>query len=137
MKTIGLLGGMSWESSIEYYRLINEETRKKLGGLSSAKCILFSYNFKEIEELQRLNNWKELSSILSDAAIKLEKIGAELLLICTNTMHKVADDVQRSVNIPLLNIIDVTAEKILENKIKKSDCLVLDLQWRTSFLLEG
>ncbi len=119
MKTIGLLGGMSWESSIEYYRLINEEIRKKLGGLSSARCVLFSFNFREIEELQRLDKWKELSNILSDAAIKLEKIGAELLLICTNTMHKVADDIQRSVNIPLLNIIDVTAEKILEDKIKK------------------
>ncbi|RLI73013.1 aspartate racemase [Archaeoglobales archaeon] len=112
MKTIGLLGGMSWESTLEYYRIINELTAKKLGKLHSAKYILYSFDFEEIVEKQREGKWDELAEMLAKAAKSLEDIGAELILICTNTMHKVADEVANAIEIPLLNIIDVTAEEI-------------------------
>jgi len=112
MKTIGLLGGMSWESTVEYYRVINELTSRKLGKLHSAKCVLYSFDFEEIAEKQREGKWKELAKMLADAAKSLEKAGAELMLICTNTMHKVADEVANAIEIPLINIIDVTAVEI-------------------------
>jgi len=119
MKTIGLIGGMSWESTIEYYRIINELVSKRLGGLNSGKILLYSVNFQEIADLQHENKWDELTEIMIDIAQKLEKAGADVVLICTNTMHKMADEVQKSINIPLLNIIDVTAEKIKEMGLKK------------------
>jgi len=119
MKTIGLIGGMSWESTKEYYQYLNEMIKKKLGGLHSAKILMFSVDFEEIAELQHQGKWKELTEILIDIAKKLEGAGAEILLICTNTMHKIADDVQQEINIPLLNIVDVTAEKIKELGLRK------------------
>ena len=118
MKTIGLIGGLSWESSIEYYRLINEEVKKKLGGLHSAKSMMYSFDFEEIEVLQHQGRWDEATRLMVDAARAVERGGAELLLICSNTMHKMADAVQSSVNVPLIHIADSTAEKIIDQGIK-------------------
>jgi aspartate racemase len=112
MKTIGLLGGMSWESTAEYYRIINELVAEKLGGLYSAKCLLYSFNFEEITVRQKEGKWDELGKILGEVASKLEMAGADMVLICTNTMHKVAEDVQKMIGIPLVSIIDATAEEI-------------------------
>ena len=112
MKTIGLIGGMSWESSIEYYRIINEATRDELGGLHSAKSIMYSVEFAEIEALQHAGCWDEAARILIAAAQSLEKGGADFVLICTNTMHKLYDDVQRQIKIPMLHIADATAQVI-------------------------
>ncbi|MHA2244736.1 MAG: aspartate/glutamate racemase family protein [Candidatus Hodarchaeales archaeon] len=119
MKTIGLIGGMSWESSLEYYRIINETVKEKLGGLHSAKSIMYSFNFKEIKSLQHQGKWAELAELIIEVAQKLEKGGAELIVICTNTVHKVADKVQESISIPIVNIIDVTAENINKQEIRK------------------
>jgi aspartate racemase len=109
---IGLLGGMSWESSAEYYRLINELVRERLGGLHSARCLLASVDFADIEALQVSGQWEAAGQILTEAAVGLEAAGAELLLICTNTMHTVADQVQAAVGIPLLHIADVAADAV-------------------------
>ena len=114
MKTIGLIGGMSWESTIPYYRIINETIKEKLGGLHSARCILYSVEFAEIEKLQAEGKWEESGKILGDAAAKLEAVGAEFIVICTNTMHKVAPQVQSMISIPLLHIAEVTAEALEE-----------------------
>jgi aspartate racemase len=112
MKTIGLIGGMSWESSLEYYRILNETTRDRLGGLNSAKSILFSVNFADIEVLQHQNRWAEASAILVEAAQKLEMAGASLVILCTNTMHKLADDIESRISVPFLHIADATADRI-------------------------
>ena len=112
MKTIGLIGGMSWESSRHYYDLVNEDVKARLGGLHSARCILWSVDFADVEPLQRANRWDEAGELLNRAALGLERAGADLLLICANTMHKVADRALRGVQIPLLHIADVTAERI-------------------------
>jgi aspartate racemase len=112
MKTIGLIGGMSWESSIEYYRIINETTRDKLGGLHSAKSVMYTVDFAEIESLQHQNRWADAAQILIAAAQSLERAGADFLVLCTNTMHKLAPDIEANVRIPLLNIADATARKI-------------------------
>jgi len=119
MKTIGLIGGMSWESSIEYYRIINQATRDELGGLHSAKSIMYSVEFAEIEALQHAGRWGEAARILIAAAQSLEKAGADFVLICTNTMHKLYDDVQRRIRIPMLHIADATAEVIKAGGIGK------------------
>ncbi|TYS17660.1 aspartate/glutamate racemase family protein [Rossellomorea vietnamensis] len=112
MKTIGLIGGMSWESSLEYYRHINETVKAQLGGLHSAKCILYSVDFEEIERYQAQGEWDKAAYILKEAAESLEKGGADFLLLCTNTMHKVFEDISGSVNIPFLHIADAAASKI-------------------------
>jgi aspartate racemase len=112
MKTIGLIGGMSWESSLEYYRLINEGVKARLGGLHSAKSVMVSVDFAEIEALQHAGRWAEAAQILIEAARGLERAGADCVVICTNTMHKVADDVQASVRVPLIHIADATAERV-------------------------
>jgi len=112
MKTIGMIGGMSWESSIEYYRIVNQAVREKLGGLHSAKSIMYSVEFAEIEELQHQNQWDKLADIMVEAGRSLEKGGANFVIICTNTMHKLYDEVQQAIKIPMLNIADATAEKI-------------------------
>ena len=109
MKTIGLLGGMSWESSIEYYRIINETVKVRLGGLHSAKSIMYSVDFAEIEKLQHAGDWEALTQAMIDAAKRIEMGGADILLICTNTMHKMAPEVADAVGIPLLHIADATA----------------------------
>lgn len=112
MKTIGLLGGMSWESSAEYYRIINEHVKQTLGGLHSAQCLLYSVDFAQIEALQMRGAWDEASLVLSDAAQRLEHGGADFVVLCTNTMHKVAPDIQAAIQIPFLHIADPTAEAI-------------------------
>jgi aspartate racemase len=112
MKRIGLLGGMSWESSAEYYRLINEATRDRLGGLHSADCLLRSVDFVEVEGLQRAGEWGEAGALLAAEASVLEAAGAELLVLCTNTMHKVADAITDAVGIPFVHIADTTAEAV-------------------------
>jgi aspartate racemase len=118
MKTIGLIGGMSWESSIEYYRIINETTRTILGGFHSAKSIMYSVDFGEIEALQHQKRWDEAADCMIAAAKSLEKGGTDFILICTNTMHKLAEAVQHHIQIPLLHIADVTGEKIIHQGIK-------------------
>ena len=118
MKTIGLLGGMSWESSLEYYSLLNQLVRQRLGGMHSARCILFSLDFAEIEELQMRDEWGKATEILIEAAQGLENAGAEGLLICTNTMHKLADQVQANISIPLLHIADGTARAIQDKGLQ-------------------
>jgi len=112
MKTIGLLGGMSWESTVLYYQLINELVKQELGGLHSAKIAMVSVDFQEIEDLQHKNNWKQAAEVLSHSAMQVEAAGADFLLICTNTMHKVAPQIEDSINIPLLHIADATADAI-------------------------
>jgi len=118
MKTIGLIGGMSWESSAEYYRLINEEVKQRLGGLHSAKCVLYSVDFDEIEICQRNGEWEKAGQILADAAYRLQLAGADFIVICTNTMHKVVDQIQARINIQLLHIADIAAQKVLSCGIK-------------------
>ncbi len=119
MKTIGLIGGMSWESSLEYYRIINEQVKEKLGGFHSAESLMFSVDFDEIEKLQYQGNWKDAAKIMVDAAKRLEKGGADFVVLCTNTMHKTADDVQNNIKIPLLHITDATAERIKAKGLRK------------------
>jgi len=110
---------MSWESSAEYYRIINEKIKEKLGGLHSVKSLMYSVDFEEIERLQHQGKWQELTEIMIDAAKKLEDGGADFIVICTNTMHKMVDEIQKNVKIPLLHIADATAEKIKNKGIKK------------------
>ena len=117
MKTIGLLGGMSWESSALYYRWINEIVKQKLGGLHSARIAMVSVDFQEIEDLQHKNKWEESGDVLSKAASQVEAAGADFLLICTNTMHKVAPQIEKVISIPLLHIADATAEHIKKQGI--------------------
>ena len=112
MKRIGLLGGMSWESSAEYYRMINEETRDRLGGLHSADCLLRSVDFVEVEQLQRAGDWDRAGALLAAEAAGLEAAGAELLVLCTNTMHKVADAITGAISIPFVHIADTTAQAV-------------------------
>ncbi|WP_030328350.1 aspartate/glutamate racemase family protein [Streptomyces sp. NRRL B-1381] len=112
MRTIGLIGGMSWESTAEYYRLINEHTRDRLGGLHSARCVLYSVDFAEIERLQTEGRWAEAGEVLADAARAVQAAGADMVLICTNTMHKVADAVAAAVSVPLLHLADATADAV-------------------------
>ncbi|MCD8511991.1 MAG: aspartate/glutamate racemase family protein [Nitrincola sp.] len=119
MKTIGLIGGMSWESTQTYYRLINEGVKAELGGLHSAKLVLYSVDFAEIESLQHQGNWPATAEILIIAAQALERAGADFIVICTNTMHKVAEQVQLAISIPLLHIADATARVLKNDKIKR------------------
>lgn len=119
MKTIGLIGGMSWESTVEYYRLINEEVNKRLGGLHSAKSLQVSVDFAEIEYYQKTDNWEKAAQVLSDAAQSLEKGGADFIIICTNTMHKVFDNIQESITVPMIHIADATADEIKAKGLHK------------------
>jgi len=114
MKTIGLIGGMSWESSAEYYRLINQETKRRLGGHHNAASLMLTVDFAEVEELQRAGEWERLGRMLADAARQLERGGAELVVLCTNTMHKVADCITGAVRIPLLHIADAVGSAVVE-----------------------
>jgi aspartate racemase len=117
MKTIGLLGGMSWESTVTYYRLINEGVKQRLGGLHSAKLVLVSVDFAEIEQLQHSGDWQAAGAVLTEAAAGLQKAGADFMLICTNTMHKVAPQIQSNVSLPLLHIADATADQLLADGV--------------------
>lgn len=119
MKTIGLIGGMSWESSIAYYRIINETAKAKLGGLHSAKSLMVSVDFAEIEILQHQDRWGEAAKILVAAAKNLENGGADFIILCTNTMHKLADDIQANIKIPFIHIADATAQLVKDSGIQK------------------
>ncbi|MBS0283364.1 MAG: aspartate/glutamate racemase family protein [Proteobacteria bacterium] len=119
MRMIGLIGGMSWESSAQYYRLINQGVRDAIGPTASARCLLWSFDFAEIERLQHRGDWPALGERLTDAAIRLERAGAELLLICTNTMHRLAGEVERAVSVPLLHIADPTAARIVAQGLRR------------------
>jgi aspartate racemase len=112
MKTIGLIGGMSWESTAEYYRLINEGVKQRLGGLHSAKCLLLSVDFAEVEEQQRLGRWDEAGALMAAAASRLERGGADCVVLCTNTMHKLAGWIEEAVSIPFLHIADAAARRV-------------------------
>lgn len=131
MKKIGLIGGMSWESSLEYYKIINETIKLKLGGLHSAECLMYSVDFQEIESLQHQNKWEELTNIMVDIAQKLKNADANFIIICTNTMHKMASDIESRVGIKVLHIAEVTGEKIVQKGIKKVGLL------GTKFTMEG
>ncbi|WP_077625113.1 aspartate/glutamate racemase family protein [Sediminibacillus massiliensis] len=117
MKTIGLIGGMSWESSLEYYRIINEEVKRRLGGLHSAKCLLYSVDFAEIERWQAEGDWKSAGERLGEIASSLQKAGADFIVLCTNTMHKVVEYIEEKVNIPILHIADATADEVKKFKV--------------------
>jgi len=119
MKTIGLIGGMSWESSIEYYRVLNETVKRRLGGLHSAKCLMYSVDFAEIEPLQHEGKWAEAADRMVRAGRHLQDGGADFLVLCTNTMHKTADDLEQSLRVPLLHIADATAERIKAEGLSK------------------
>ena len=119
MKTIGLLGGMSWESTIPYYQVINETVRAELGGLHSAKILMYSVEFDELESRMRAARWDECAAILADAAKRLEAAGADFIVICTNTMHKLAPEIQAQITVPLLHIAEVTAQRLKEADISK------------------
>ncbi len=131
MKTIGLLGGMSWESSSEYYRIINEAVNARLGGVHSADCLMVSVDFAEIEALQNKGHWDELTEMMIAAAQRIERGGAEVLLICTNTMHRMAPEVQAAIDIPLLHIADAAGDAILAQGLSAVGLL------GTKFTMEG
>jgi aspartate racemase len=133
MKTIGLIGGMSWESTAEYYRIINEMVREKLGGLHSARVIMFSFDFDEIVRLQKTDNWYSATQLLSDAAKTLEKAGVDVVLICTNTMHKIAEDVKRTISIPLLHIATSTGIQVQKHGITRVGLLGTKFTMEQSF----
>lgn len=119
MKTIGLIGGLSWESSAEYYRIINQSVQRQLGGVHSARIVMHSFDFQQIKDLQYQENWTELTTRMIQAARNLENAGADFILICSNTMHKMAADIQTAINIPLLHIADPTGEEIKRSKVSK------------------
>jgi aspartate racemase len=131
MKTIGLLGGMSWESSIEYYRIINQTVKSRLGGLHSAQCLMFSVDFSEIEQLQHAGDWTTLTHLMITAVHRLEAGGADFTVICTNTMHRMAEAIEAATNIPLLHIADATAGAIKAQGITQVGLL------GTRFTMEG
>lgn len=119
MQTIGMIGGMSWESSLEYYRIINREVNARLGGLHSAECLLYSVDFAEIERLQSAGEWQQAGELLGGVALKLEGAGADFIVICTNTMHKVAAAIEAKISIPVLHIADATAASISGRQLAK------------------
>ncbi|WP_433774838.1 aspartate/glutamate racemase family protein [Bacillus wiedmannii] len=119
MKTIGLIGGMSWESTSEYYRILNEEIKSRLGGLHSAKCLINSVDFEEIERYQSSGDWDGAGELLGNAAYSLQKSGADFIIICTNTMHKVVEKIKENINIPVLHIADATAKEIKRKGIQR------------------
>lgn len=119
MRTIGLIGGMSWESTVTYYQIINETVKKELGGLHSAKILLYSVDFAEIEKYQSTGEWGKSAEVLSQAAENLEKAGADFIVICTNTMHKVVHEIQNHISIPILHIAEATADELIKKHITK------------------
>lgn len=137
MKVIGLIGGMSWESSIEYYRIINEATRARLGGLHSAKSLMVSVDFADVERLQHQGQWGAAAQALIAAAKSLEHGGAEFVVLCTNTMHKVADEIQANLKIPFLHIADATAERVRASGIRRSGYSEPALRWKRNSTKAG
>ena len=119
MKTIGLIGGMSWESTVTYYQILNETVKQRLGGLHSAKILLYSIDFDEIEKYQSSGEWEKSAEVLSQAAMNLEKAGADFIVICTNTMHKVAPKIQSHISIPIIHIAEATADELIKRGISR------------------
>lgn len=119
MQTIGLIGGMSWESSLEYYRILNEKVKDLLGGFSSCKCLMYSVDFAEIETLQHKDAWEQLDKLMAHAAVRLYKGGADIIVLCTNTMHLCNDAIVKSVPIPFLHIAEATGEEIVKHNLQK------------------
>ena len=136
MKTLGLIGGMSWESTIEYYRLLNEMVKEKLGGWSSAKLLLYSVNFKEILPLQNEGKWNEIAAIMVDISKKLELAGSSAIIICSNTMHKIADEIEKQIHIPLIHVVDETAKVIKAKKFEKVGLLGTKFTMEEGFYVE-
>jgi aspartate racemase len=134
VKTIGLIGGMSWESSAVYYKIINQEVQKKLGGVHSCQSLMYSVDFDEIAALQHHGNWEELEKIMCDAAQRLEKGGADFIILCTNTMHKFAEQMEKTVAIPLIHIADATAESIMAKNMSKIGLLGTKFTMEQNFL---
>lgn len=133
-KTIGLIGGLTWESSALYYKIINQEVQKRLGGVHSCQSLLYSVDFDEIAILQREGEWDKLGQIMADAAQRLEDGGADMILICANTMHKVADSIEKRVNTPVLHIADATSEIIKKHEFKKVGLLGTRFTMEEDFL---
>lgn len=133
MKTIGLIGGMSWQSTVPYYRLINEIVSQKLGGLHSAKLILWNMDFEAIASLQRQDRWQEAGEVMADAALRLQQAGAESIVICTNTMHKLVPAMQPHLQIPILHIADATAQVIRQAGLRKVGLLGTRFTMEDSF----
>lgn len=131
LKTIGLIGGMSWKSSLEYYKIINEAVKEQLGGLHSAKCLMYSVDFEEIEILQHEGKWGELTNVMIDVAQRLKNSGADFIVICTNTMHKIANEIENIAGIKVLHIAEVTGQEIVKEGMKKVGLL------GTKFTMEG
>ena len=119
MKTIGLIGGMSWESTIPYYKIINEEISSRLGGLHSAQIVMYSVDFDELNECLKTENWNKISDILAEAAKRLQDFGADYILICTNTMHKVAPTIQERISVPIVHIADATGDEIVKRGFRR------------------
>ena len=136
MLTIGMIGGMSWESSASYYKIINNVIKQRLGGLHSAKCILYSVDFQEIEICQKEGRWEDSAVILGEAGRSLERAGADFIVLCTNTMHKVADAIEEQLNIPFLHIADATAEVILKQGIRRIGLLGTAYTMEQEFYVE-
>lgn len=136
MKTIGLLGGMSWESTQTYYKVLNECVKQKLGGLNSAKICLVSVNFAELEECIRRDKWQEIARILAQSAVRVEKGGADCLLLCTNTMHKVFSEIEQEINIPFFHIVDATAKKLLKDGVRTVGLLGTKFTMEEAFFKE-
>jgi aspartate racemase len=134
MQTIGLIGGLSWESSAVYYKILNQQVKAELGGVHSCKCLMYSVDLGEIVPLQHSGDWAALTETMVDAAQRLERGGADFILLCTNTMHKVADEMQASVRIPLLHIADATAEAIRKKGMKKVALLGTKFTMEQDFL---
>ena len=136
MQTIGLIGGMSWESTLHYYRLVNEEVRARLGGLHSADVLLYSLDFAEVEAMQRAARWDEAGELLAGAAARLERGGADFIVLCTNTMHKVAGAIEAQVRIPLLHIADATAAEVKMRGLRKVGLLATRFTMEEPFYRE-
>ena len=134
MKVIGLIGGMSWESSVIYYKIVNQKVKEQLGGVHSCQCLMYSVDFGEIAHLQHKGDWAKLGEMMADAAQRLERGGADFIVLCTNTMHKLAHTIEASVNIPLVHIADVTAEAIKEKGMKKIGLLGTKFTMEQDFL---
>ncbi|MEY9847017.1 aspartate/glutamate racemase family protein [Streptacidiphilus sp. MAP5-3] len=133
MRTIGLLGGMSWESTAEYYRVVNGGVRERLGGLHSARCVVYSVDFAEVERLQVEGRWEEAGALLAEAARSLEAAGAEIVVLCTNTMHKVADAITAAVSVPLLHLADATAAAVRAQGLRRVGLLGTSFTMEQSF----
>ena len=133
MRTLGLLGGMSWQSTLPYYRIVNERVRERLGGLHSAKLVLYSVDFAEIERLQQTGDWDTAGRVLASAAQALERAGAEALVLCTNTMHRVLDAIEASIGIPALHIADATARRIRAQGITRVGLLATRFTMEQAF----